>query len=799
MPGLTDGILKGRYRIEKPLGRGGMAEVYHAFDTRRHYAVAIKVLREDLAEDWDFVRRFQAEADSLARLAHQNIVRFYSFEQDGRTAFIVMDLIEGDTLRGRLFEAQGRPMAPAEALPIVRQVAAALAYAHSEGIIHRDVKPGNIMLRPDGTVLLSDFGIAKAADAATVTTATPGTPAYMSPEQCRGTQLDARTDVYSLGIVLYEMLAGRRPFMGQLAPDTVTGGTHERVRWEQMHADPPDPRSVNPALTDGVVQVMLQALAKTSDDRYPSALALAEALEAACTPPRPAPPEQPPDRLPPPPAPPAVEEPLPNRSRGILAAFAVVALAAGVIAVAFLLGRSWSRNGGQLGGAPTAAKPATAFAATVQISPSTAVTPTRPPIATPTLLPTATLTPTATPLPGPHLGIITDVVANLRVRSGPGVGYFVLGKLTAGDAVTITGRTADATWVQVEAGPDRQGWVSSEYVKANYPTEGAPIVSMPPSPQRLLVAQASADFASQQGFRDWFYLISTVPGSLKFARMPWDGGRWYRWCCDGNYNPEMRISDAGAFPSQRHDVARLWVSPYEGQLRVSGTALKESGAGRGGNGVLVRIVQNKDTIWEYSLGGYDTTGTSFDLTIASKSGDEFYFIVNAMGDDTADNTVLDPTIELLHPEGVDMPAPKRWAETAQGAAAKPTLVQTKPPAAALCFRPKLRHFEEHKGCCGEVVGLVKRTNGSPFGTGNLHIEGPPAPDHYVREFGVAKDGGYQVTALTALGSGIYYDVWLRGDGIRSDAYRVQFADPALIRAVVDFFQVPCDQLSNPRR
>ncbi len=127
MPDLVGRTLKKRYRIDAFLGRGGMAEVYRAYDTRRHYPVAVKVLREDLAEDWDFVRRFQAEAGSLARLAHQNIVRFYSFEQDGRTAFIVMDLVEGDTLRGRLFEAQGRPMAPAEALTILRQVAAALA------------------------------------------------------------------------------------------------------------------------------------------------------------------------------------------------------------------------------------------------------------------------------------------------------------------------------------------------------------------------------------------------------------------------------------------------------------------------------------------------------------------------------------------------------------------------------------------------------------------------------------------------------------------------------------------------
>lgn len=405
------------------------------------------------------------------------------------------------------------------------------------------------------------------------------------------------------------------------------------------------------------------------------------------------------------------------------------------------------------------------------------------PTATP--LPTAPPTPTATPLPRPPLGVIADGVSNLRVRSGPGAGYLVLGKLTAGDAVTVTGRTEDVTWVQVEASPGRTGWVSAEYVKADYPAEGAPVLTPPPLPQRLLAAQASADFFGQQGFRDWFYLISTAPGSLKFTRMPWDGGRWYRWCCDGNYNPQMRISDAGAYPSQRYDVARLWVSPYEGQLHIYGRAHKEAGAGRGGNGVLVRIVQNEAVLWEHTLGGYDTTGTGFDLTVASASGDNFYFIVSALGSDAADNTIFDPTIELLHPEGVDMPAPARWAEEAQAIAPAPAPAL----AAALCFEPRLRHYEEHKGCCAEVAGLVYNRQGQPYGPRGavLRIEGPPATDRYVREFGVDAGGGYNVTAL----SRDKYTIWLKGPNIRSRQFPVEYPDWAKIRIIVDFYQVAC--------
>lgn len=406
-------------------------------------------------------------------------------------------------------------------------------------------------------------------------------------------------------------------------------------------------------------------------------------------------------------------------------------------------------------------------------------------VPTPTATPTPEPTPTPTPLPGPHLGVIADQVTTLRVRSGPGAEYFVLGKLKAGDAITITGRSEDAAWLQVEAGPGRVGWVSSEYVQPNYPAEAAPVLAAPPLPKTLPVADAVADFSPQQGFREWFYLISNEPGSLSFTRMPWDGGRWYRWCCDRRYNPEMRLSDAGAYPSRAHDVARLWVSPYSGQLHIFGVAHKEPGAGRGGNGVSVRIVHNRDILWEYFLGGNDTAGTTFNLLVSSQPGDEFYFIVSALGDDRGDNTVFAPQIELLHAEGSDVAAvPARWSEVVEEVVAI-----TPTPAPALCFEPRLRHYEEHKGCCAEVAGIVYNRQGQPFGPRGavVHIEGPPATQRYVRDFGVDPGGGYNITAL----SKDNYTIWLRGPNIRSKQYAVEYPDWAKIRIIVDFYQVPC--------
>jgi len=276
---LVGQTLLGRYRIEEAIGRGGMAEVYKAWDDQRNYHVAIKVLREDLAEDREFDRRFRREAEALARLSHKNIVRFYGFEREGYLVFIVMDYVEGTTLRRRIFNADG-PLSADKVLSVVEQVVSALHYAHVQGVLHRDVKPGNIMIQPDGRVLVADFGIAKAADAATMTTVMPGTPAYMSPEQCRSELLDVRTDVYSLGVVVYEMLAGRRPFVGE-SEEAGTGSTGERIRREQMHTSPPLLRRVNPAVSPLVETVVLRALAKEPEARFATVIEFWEAFHAA--------------------------------------------------------------------------------------------------------------------------------------------------------------------------------------------------------------------------------------------------------------------------------------------------------------------------------------------------------------------------------------------------------------------------------------------------------------------------------------------------------------------------------------
>ena len=199
----------GRYRLERPLGRGGMASVYLAHDVELDRAVAVKLLAESLAGDTAFRKRFLREARLAARLSHPNVVALYDAgDEDGGRPYIVMEYVDGTTLEGR------GPLPPGEAVALAVQACHGLAHAHAAGLVHRDVKPHNLLLRTDGTLKVADFGIARAAEATALTQVGTvlGTAAYLAPEQAAGEQVTVATDVYSLGAVLYELLAGRPPY-----------------------------------------------------------------------------------------------------------------------------------------------------------------------------------------------------------------------------------------------------------------------------------------------------------------------------------------------------------------------------------------------------------------------------------------------------------------------------------------------------------------------------------------------------------------------------------------------------------
>ncbi|MCL2090983.1 MAG: Stk1 family PASTA domain-containing Ser/Thr kinase [Micrococcales bacterium] len=279
-------ILAGRYELGETIGRGGMAEVHIGHDRRLGRTVAVKVLRSDLARDPAFLNRFRREAQAAAALNHPAIVAVYDtgeeqvVEPGGGTAhmpYIVMEYVEGHTVREVLRD--GRPLPPDEAIDIVGGVLSALEYSHRAGIVHRDIKPANVMLTTTGQVKVMDFGIARAvADSqATVTQASAvvGTAQYLSPEQARGEQVDARSDLYSTGCLLFELLTGRPPFVA----DSMVAVAYQHVREE-----PPRPSTLNPtlspALGDTLDRIVHKSLAKGRETRYQTAAEFRADLEA---------------------------------------------------------------------------------------------------------------------------------------------------------------------------------------------------------------------------------------------------------------------------------------------------------------------------------------------------------------------------------------------------------------------------------------------------------------------------------------------------------------------------------------
>jgi len=265
-------VLGNRYEIQQVLGEGGMAKVFLGTDRVLSRTVAVKVLAPQYAEDQQFVARFRREAQAAAALNHPNIVSVFDTGSNGNVHYIVMEYVEGKTLQETLREESR--LTPERSIEIGEAVARALSAAHAKGLVHRDIKPGNIMITREGQVKVMDFGIARAttSDTVTQTAAVLGTAAYLSPEQAQGETVDHRSDIYSLGVVLYEMLTGRQPF---------TGESPVSIAYRHVTEDPVPPSRLNPDVPEALDAIVMKAMAKSPDDRYQTAQELIDDLRRA--------------------------------------------------------------------------------------------------------------------------------------------------------------------------------------------------------------------------------------------------------------------------------------------------------------------------------------------------------------------------------------------------------------------------------------------------------------------------------------------------------------------------------------
>ena len=506
----TEGVVGrtfGKYRIVEQIGRGGMAEVYKAYQPGLDRYVAIKVMHAFLADDKDFLARFQREAKLVASMRHSNIVQVHDFDVEGGHSYMVMEFIDGETLKNRLqkLEEKDQWISIDEGVRIVLAVGSALKYAHRLGMVHRDVKPANVMVDKQGNVILTDFGIAKifAGGAQTQLTATGamvGTPSYMSPEQGMGQAGDERSDIYSLGVMLYQFVSGRLPFEA----DTPLAVVIKHIN------DPlPMPRAINPEVPEPVERVILKAMAKNPDDRYqhvgdmlndlkramgmsldetPTDTLRARALPAGATAvatgsvtPFPmaaraaasakAPPVAGPTVV----SPQAPAKPAPKAGPNLLligAGIAAVVLIA-VIVVALI-----AASGGKGAAGVSATQTAQAIAAAQQ---------------TPTVATTTAPPPPLSPTPASFIGTIK--VSNVRLRQSPSESAADFGLLPQGTKLTVRQRTADNAWLRVETFDNIAGWVSVKEVdlgKATLAEIPQSILLTVPTPTPNLAATAAA-------------------------------------------------------------------------------------------------------------------------------------------------------------------------------------------------------------------------------------------------------------------------------------------------------------------
>lgn len=269
---MNEKVLADRYRLVELIGTGGMAMVYRALDQRTGHYVAVKLLRPEYCKNAEFVSRFQREAEAASKMSHHNIVNLLDVSMDGENRYLVMELVTGKTLK-QVIQERGR-ISPTAAAQITLRILSAIQHAHQNGIIHRDIKPQNILVNEEGQIKVADFGIARIADSSTLTVGNHvmGTVHYYSPEQASGQSADERSDIYSVGVVLYEMLTGRMPFNG----DTIVS-----IAMQHMYTPPPPIESIAPEVPAAIAHVCMMAMEKNPQNRYQSAKDMGTELQKA--------------------------------------------------------------------------------------------------------------------------------------------------------------------------------------------------------------------------------------------------------------------------------------------------------------------------------------------------------------------------------------------------------------------------------------------------------------------------------------------------------------------------------------
>jgi len=632
----------GKYEFQAEIGRGGMGIVYRGFDAALRRSVAIKVLPQQFTYDTQFIQRFQQEAVLAASLRHPGIVTIHDVgEQDG-IHFIVMEYLEGTTLEGVI--AQRGPLPLAQAGRILCQLADALDFAHGRGVIHRDVKPANVMVSPEGRATLMDFGLVRAAEGTSLTRSgtVMGTPEYMSPEQALGEHVDGRSDIYSLGIVLYKMLNGKVPF---------SRSTPYATTYAHIHEPPPPLRQAAPGAVPAPVDaVVTRALAKRPEERYQRAGLLADAFDAAIA-----------GR-----APAAVPEPRPAAgaasatrligqraagekvSRGALprwllwlsgAALVLLAVAAIAWALSRLSGGEVTQMGRTTAGFPTVAA-ASSTTADLPAATSTLlalITPAPTPLATAGLLavlpitataipavPTARPTdmsgvqaasgsegvpspeaaPTATPMSVPRL--TADKTVN--VRSGPGTNYAAIGQLAAGETFEIIGKNPTGDWWQFDYN-DRPGWVLGQVVVAsgnvdqvqiaqNIPASPTPVPPPTVTPKPVACAIAPGPSFARLWDRNVLgcptsdeFGLTTAYEAFEHGWMLWreDNNRHYAFFGDGTHiyywypsaePPNFACPEAEALGRPRRGFSRVWCENPDVRAKIGNAVQDEIGDDR---------------------------------------------------------------------------------------------------------------------------------------------------------------------------------------------------------------------------